>query len=190
MLISGFNLTTADYRRSRRMSLLAGGLVALLVVLLLGQLALWRHLHQATQLTQGRFEKMEAEFRRHQESLQIIREGLPDEAIKRYRTKVATYNQILEAVSFSWTGLLLELEHSVPPAVHLSEIRPDLASREVVLQGTARSFDDLGRLLRALEQRPAFHNVYLLRQAWRKSPSGGAESLDFSVRLECQGASQ
>jgi Tfp pilus assembly protein PilN len=190
MLTSGFNLATSDYRRSRRRSLLAGGLAILLSVLLIGQLLVWEQLRREVRSIDSRLRSMEAEFHRHQDEQQALRREIPEEALKRYRIQVAAYNRLLEAAAFSWTGLLVELERAVPPAVVLTQIQPDPATGQVALQGTARSFDDVGRLLHALERRPAFRDVYLLRQAWRKPAAGGADALDFSVRLAYQGGAR
>lgn len=186
-MIAGFNLATGDYRRERREILLAAGVVTVLAVLLIGQVAAWLVVLRDAQNTGSRLTQMEADFRRHQDGLRAVRAGIPEEAVKRYEVKVAAFNKILEASAFSWTGLLMELERAVPPGVALSEIQPDLASGQVMLRGTARSFEALGRFLRGLEERIAFRDVYLTRQAERKVPAGGQEELDFAVTLTYQG---
>lgn len=187
MLIAGFNLATGEYRRARRDVILAAGVVTVLAFLLIGQAAAWFLVRRDAWATESRLAQMEAEFRRHQDGLRAIRVGIPDEAVKRYEVKVAAFNKILEASAFSWTGLLMELERAVPPGVALREIQPDLSSGRVTLSGTARSFDGLGRFLRGLEERVAFRDVYLMRQAERKVPAGGQEELDFVVTLTYQG---
>jgi len=187
MLIAGFNLATEDYRRERRQVILAAGAVAVLGFLLIGQAAAWFVIRRDAGSTGSRLAQMEAEFRRHQDGLRAVRAGIPDEAVRRYEVRVAAFNKILEASAFSWTGLLMELERAVPPGVALSEIHPDLASGQVMLRGTARSFDDLGRFLRGLEERVAFRDVYLTRQAERKAPAAGQGELEFGVTLTYQG---
>lgn len=187
MLISGFNLAASDYRRSRRELLLAAVVVAVLAILLAGQVALWAVGSQEGRAIAARFAQMEAEFRRHQDEVRAVLAGIPGEAVKQYEAKVGVYNQILEASAFSWTGLLLELERSVPPFVSLGEIHPDLATGQVRLRGVARSFDDLGLFLRGLEERTVFRDVYLLHQADRKAAAGGQDGLEFAVSLVYQG---
>jgi Tfp pilus assembly protein PilN len=107
--------------------------------------------------------------------------------MKRYQVRVKAYNQILEASAFSWIGLLVELERSVPSSVSLKEISPDLATGRVSLRGVARSFEDLSLFLRGLEQRTAFHDVFLLRQAAQETQAGKPEGLEFTVSLVYQG---
>ena len=111
----------------------------------------------------------------------------PGEAIQQYEAKVGFYNRTLEASAFSWTGLLVELERSVPPFVSLGEIHPDLATGQVRLRGMARSFDDLSLFLRGLEERTAFRDIYLLHQADRKAMPGGQDGLEFAVNLVYEG---
>lgn len=187
MLTSGFNLSASDYRRGRRELLRAAAAVAVLAVLLAGQVALWVVGSQEGRAIAARFAQMEAEFCRHQDEVRAVLAAVPEEALKRYETKVGVYNQILEASAFSWTGLLVELERSVPPFVSLTEIHPDLPSRVVRLRGVARSFDDLGLLLRGLEERTVFRDVYLLHQADRRATPGGQDGLEFAVNLVYQG---
>ena len=57
----------------------------------------------------------------------------------------------------------------------------------VTLQGTTRSFDDLGRLLHTLEEQPAFREVFLLRQRETKATPGVPEGLEFAVSLIYKG---
>jgi Tfp pilus assembly protein PilN len=187
MVISGFNLAEADYRRSRRELAMAAGVAGLLALLLVGQFALWISIRREGRSTGERLAQMEQEFRRHEDAVRGIRGGIPDDAIQRYEKQVGVFNQILEASAFSWTTLLAELERSVPPTVSLSEIHPELATGKVMLRGKARSFEDLSLLLRGLEERTMFRDVYLLRQTDRRALPGGPNGLEFAVSLMYQG---
>jgi hypothetical protein len=57
----------------------------------------------------------------------------------------------------------------------------------VALRGTALTFGDLARFLHGLQERTAFREVYLLRQAERKTQSGGQEGLEFAVTFVYEG---
>ena len=184
MLIAGFNLASLDYRKSRRRTLLvAAGALGLALVLAV-QIVLWTGLRREAEGIGRRLAQMEREVGRHEEEVRAIRATIPGDSLKRYQAKVAAYNQILEASAFSWTRLLVELEHAIPPGVYLREIFPDPSSGRVMLSGVARSFDDLARLVRGLAGRTAFRDVYLLRQATRTVGGGG---LDFGLSLIYQG---
>lgn len=187
MVIPGFNLATSDYRRNRRALLLLTAAAGLLIALLAGQLVFWGAQRRANRDVEARLAGMETEFARHQKQAQEFRAKIPAETIKQYEAKVTAYNQIIEASAFSWIGLLMELERAVPPGVTLSTIQPDLSSGKVSLSGETGSFENLSKLLKALEQRENFRDVFLLRQATHKSAGGGPEVVDFSVRLVYEG---
>jgi len=183
MLIPGFNLARTNYRRARRDVILSACTVAVLALLAVWQIAIWAAGRGEREAVALRLARMEAEFQRHQKEVRTIAAGVPAEAMKQYEAKVKAYNQILEASAFPWMRLLMELERSVPPSVFLSEIHPDLETRQVLLRGRARSFEDLSLLLRGLEERIVFRQVYLLRQAERKGQTNKPEGLEFSVSL-------
>jgi hypothetical protein len=187
MVITGFNLAATDYRRHRRRFLTLVAACALLVLALAAQLILWTTQRRENQAVEARLAVMEAEFRQHQSQAQTVLGRIPSETVKQYETKVAAYNQILEASAFSWIGLLVELERSMPPGVTVNSIQPDLSSGKVALRGEARTFEDISKLLRGLEQRATFRDVFLLHQTTRKPAGGGTEMVDFSIILVYEG---
>lgn len=190
MVIAGFNLAPADYRRIRRMRIAAAGVVAVLFLALGVQLAAWAWLQRDVTAVAQRLQRMEQEMGQHEGQVRAVRSGVPPAALKQYEARVAAFNKIIEAGAFSWIGLLVELERAVPPHVYLREITPELATGQVTLRGNARSFEDLTKLLRGLEERTAFRNVFLLRQGEKKAQEGGAGSLDFGVSLIYRGTQQ
>jgi Tfp pilus assembly protein PilN len=183
MLIAGFNLASLDYSRHRRNRLLLAAGCGALILSLAAQCVLWVAQRRENQAVETRLAGMEAELARVQAQAQTVRAKIPADAVKQYEARVATYNKILEASTFSWIALLVELERAVPPGVTVASIQPDLASGKVTLRGEAQSFDRLTRLLNGLEQRAPFRDVFLLHQTKRKSSTDGAEVLDFSVTL-------
>jgi Tfp pilus assembly protein PilN len=187
MVITGFNLAAADYRRTRRTLVRLAVSSVVLVLLLAGQLYFWMMQRRENQAVEARVASMEARFRQHESQAQTVRTTLPAEALKRHEVRVAAYNQMLEASSFSWIGLLVELERAVPPGVTVNTIQPDLSSGRVSLRGEADSFEALTKLLRGLQQRTSFRNVFLLQQAKRKAAGGMDEALEFSVSLTYEG---
>ena len=186
MLIVGFNLASTNYRRARRDVILGVAAVALLGLLFAGQITTWAMGRREQGAIGVRLAKMEGEFQRHQEELRKAVARVPEENMKQYQVRVKAYNQILEASAFSWIGLLVELERSVPPSAFLKEISPNLATGRVSLRGEARTFEDLSLFLRGLEERTAFHDVFLLHQTELPNQPGKAEGLDFAVSLTYQ----
>jgi type IV pilus assembly protein PilN len=187
MVIAGFNLAAADYRQKRRTLVQLAVASGVLALLLAGQAYVWVAQRRENQAVEARVAAMEARLRQHQSQAQAVRTTLPVEALKRHEVRVAAYNQMLEASAFSWIGLLVELERAVPSGVTVTAIQPDLASGKVSLQGEARSFEELTKLLRGLEQRTSFRDVFLLRQAKRKAAGAASEGWEFSVSLRYAG---
>jgi Tfp pilus assembly protein PilN len=190
MVIRGFNLATADYRRVRRQSLLTSVAAGCLALILLAQVAYWAVLRHQTGGIGTRVAAMETQVRGQEEKSRGSRAGAPAD-LKAYEAKVAAYNKIIEASTFSWTGLLFELERVVPPTIELQDIQPDLATGKVTLSGMSRSFEDVTKFVHALSQRPAFKDVNLLREAERKQDARPgrppAKEVAFGVTLLYEG---
>ncbi len=187
MVTAGFNLAAADYRRTRRTVMRLAAASIVLLVLLAGQIYLWLAQRRENRTVEARVAVMEARFRQHDSQAKTVRTKIPAETIKDYEVKVAAYNHMLEASAFSWIGLLVELERSVPPGVTVSTIQPNLSSGRVSLRGEAISFQELTKLLRSLEQRTRFRDVFLLHQTKRKAVGPTPETLEFSVSLTYEG---
>ena len=190
MLITGFNLATTSYRRVRRDLFVALAAIVVLALLLAGEVVYWASGRPERTAIASRLGQMEAELERHQKEVRAVMATVPQDAMKRYQVRVTAYNQILDASTFSWIGLLTELERAVPPGILLKDINPDLATGRVSLRGVARSFDTLTQLLHGLEQRTAFHNVFLLQQTdqqqgqqGQQGQPGKPEGLEFNVSL-------
>ena len=190
MVIHGFNLATADYRRLRRERLHAAGAALVLGLALLVQVGVWAATHKDGTDTGGRLAAMEREVRRHEDQLRAARAGIPADALKSYETKLAAYNKILEAGAFSWTGLLIELERAASPGVELRQIQPDPTTGRVTLMGQAQEFEDISRFVQTLSQRPAFRQVDLLSQADRPAAPGQPGGLNFTLSLVYEGRLQ
>jgi hypothetical protein len=187
MVISGFNLAVSDYHRNRRTLLLLTAATTLLIVVLAGQLVVWGAQRRANRAVEARLAEMETELARHQKQAQEVRAKIPAETVKQYEAKVVAYNQILEASAFSWIGLLVELERAIPPGVTVSSIQPDLTTGRVALLGETDSFESVTKLLKGLEQRTNFRDVFLLHQATRRSTGSAPDVIEFSVRLVYEG---
>ena len=183
MLITGFNLSSTDYARTRRARLLLTGCCAVLCLALIGQLVAWGIVRRTDTGIVARLETMRTELRQHQQALQAVKARIPAEAVKRAETAIGAYNKILEGSAFSWIGLLVELERSMPAGVILSDIQPDPTTGAVAIRGWARNFEEVSKLLSALQEQPKFREVYLRRQSEKKAGIGGPGQMEFSLNL-------
>lgn len=145
----------------------------------------YRSLARAIVPAEARLRAVEAEARRLEAA---HAGGVPAEtreALAALPAQVEAYNEILAAAAFPWTGLLMELEASLPPHVGLTAIQPDPGSGAVTLQGLARTFADLTAFITLLEQRAPFPEVQLLRHSEQARGAGeGARPQDFAIRLQ------
>lgn len=134
---------------------------------------------------EARLRALEAEARRLETAHAGEMPAGTREALAALPDQMAAYNEILASAAFPWTGLLMELEASLPPNVGLTAIQPDPASGAVTLQGQARAFADLTAFIALLEQREPFQEVQLLRHS--EQGRGGAEAArlqEFTLRLQ------
>jgi Tfp pilus assembly protein PilN len=187
MLIPGFNLSSTDYAQTRRARIVLAAASGVLLLLLVGQLAAWGIVRRADTRNAARLETLQAELRQHQSALQAVKAQIPPDVVKRTETAVAGYNRILEAAAFSWIGLLVDLERAVPPGIVLADIQPDPTTGAVALHGSARSFEELSKLVSALQNEPHFSEVFLRRQAEKPTALGAAGQLEFSLSLVYRG---
>lgn len=145
----------------------------------------YRSLVRSTAPAEARLRALEADARRVEAQHTAAIPAETRAALAALPARVEIYNRILVAAAFSWTGLLMELEASLPPNVGLASIQPDPASGTVTLQGLAKGFADITAFITLLEQRVAFHDVQLLRHS--EQARGGAEAAhlqDFTLRLQ------
>ncbi len=187
MLIAGFNLSSTDYARTRHTRRVLTGAAALLLVVLIGQLVAWGVLRRSDTRQTGRLEMLQAELRQHQAALQAVKARIPPDVMKRTEAAVTAYNRIIDAGAFSWMSLLVDLEKAVPPGIVLADIQPDPATGSVALRGSARTFEDLSKLVTALQAEPDFRDVFLRRQAEKPATVGTAGQLEFSLNLVYRG---
>lgn len=166
-----------------RVALWAAG--SLLVAVLTGaHLIHYRSVAGSVALDEVRLRALEAEAKgleaRHARGLP----GETREALAALPARLEAYNRIIAATAFSWTGLLMELEESLPPNVGLTAIHPDPASGTVTLEGAARGLADIEAFLTLLGQRPVFRDAFLMRH--NEQGRGGAEGprlQDFTIKL-------
>lgn len=189
------NLASDEYARARRQWRWASLALAAVLALTAGQLWVAWSLMGARPSAGGRIARLAEEVARLEAQPKDpghplgapLGEPLAPGGSKALRARIDRYNRILEAAAFSWSGLLSEFERAVPPDVALAAIQPDIGASTVTVHGLARRFDDIGAFLRALEDRPAFQEVYLLHQAERKGQGGAEGALEFTVSMRYRG---
>lgn len=109
---------------------------------------------------------------------------LSNAAIAGIPKQIAFVKNLRERVGFSWTQLLTDLESALPPRISLNTVSMEEKTHTIQLQGTAKSLDDLNRLIHKLEDHAAFHHVLLGQHATKHSKDNHQENIvSFSMKV-------
>lgn len=79
--------------------------------------------------------------------------------------KVDLINGIIITKSFSWTGLLTELEARTPGNITVVQISPDFKSKKIQISGVAPTANDALSYVDLLTKSGSFSEVFLLKHA-------------------------
>jgi Fimbrial assembly protein (PilN) len=107
---------------------------------------------------------------------QLVREGLslPGDQIAMLQGKIAFANLLSEKRAFSWTRLLSELEETVPANVSICSVKLDFQQSSIVVDGLARSLQDVNVFVETLQTHRAFQKAVLAKHEMHKGRDGGA----------------
>jgi hypothetical protein len=107
---------------------------------------------------------------------QLAREGLtlPGDQIAMVQGKIAFANLLSEKRAFSWTRLLSELEEAVPANVSIGSVKLDFQQSNIVVDGLARSLQDVNIFVQTLQSHRAFQKAVLAKHEVHKGRDGVA----------------
>ena len=91
---------------------------------------------------------------------------------------------VIEADSFNWTKMFMDLEQTLPTGVHVLRIEPKLehGTVSVKFEAGASSQDSKAQLIKAFEDSKSFSDFVLSSEGVPKSPGGtDVLNLEFSV---------
>lgn len=153
------NLASRPFRNTRLPRLLLGlswlGLAALTA---LQALLVYRLLPAQTEPRWREARRLETQLATLAEREQRSRTNVPSATLKRW----AALREIVDRRAFSWSRLLQVLEEATPPGVRYLSLAPQPQEDGLGLEfeAEARSQADVLELVRALEARPEFEQVY------------------------------
>jgi Tfp pilus assembly protein PilN len=98
-------------------------------------------------------------------------------------------NTIIDAQSFNWTRMFMDLEHILPGGVHVINIEPQQVNGEATLKLTvgAESEEAKNRFLQALEKSAVFSDIELINVKEGKQEAGG-DTLTLELTFAYSGA--
>jgi hypothetical protein len=90
---------------------------------------------------------------------------------------------VIDARSINWTQMFMDLEHTLPPGVHIVRIEPKLDKGIVSVKfvvGAVNSEAEL-KLLKAFEESKSFSQVELLSEHVETTPGGDPLVVEFTA---------
>jgi type IV pilus assembly protein PilN len=173
------NLATKAQETHRRFLVGAGAVagVAGIVFLILG----W-HVYSVRKVDEelrARTQKMQeemAQLERQRSDLERFF-NLPENA--KLHDRAAFLNSIIDARSFNWTQMFMDLEHILPGGVHVVSIEPRQVKGHVEVKLTIGADSDEAKLkfLRALEESKVFTEVALDKESVPIGGPGGDQKV-------------
>jgi hypothetical protein len=159
-----------------------------LTLLSLGLIGWWWEESQNVDAIAERYETAAARtetLNRQFEAL-LAREGLtlPGDQIALVQGKIAFANLLSEKRAFSWTRLLSELEETVPANVSIGSVKLDFQQSNIVVDGLARSLQDVNLFVQTLQTHRAFQNAVLAKHEVHKGRDGEAVTMSIEGGMD------
>jgi len=177
------NLATQPLVSHRRFLMAAAllGLLGLALFLALG----WRFysLRKADEDYRARAGKVQQEMARLLEQKADLQRFFAKDENRNLQERARFIDDVIEARSFNWTKMFMDLEHTLPTGVHVVRIEPKLEKGSVSVKfvvGTA-SRESRIQLLKAFEESKSFTHVELLATELPRQGSTDALTVEFSV---------
>src|SRR5215469_2705909 len=157
----GLNLATKPLVSHRRF-FVGSAIVATLGGFLLIYLGLqFFTLRKADEEFRGRLGKVQVEMARLQEQRNDLERFYARQENHNLQDRAKFVGGVIEARSFNWTKMFMDLEHTLPPGVHVVRIEPKLdsgsAAVKFVVGGSSQ--ESKVKLLKAFEDSPSFTHI-------------------------------
>jgi len=177
------NLATKPLVSHRRF-LVAGALFGLLGSALFLSLG-WRFysLRKADEDFRARAGKIQQEMARLLEQRDDLRRFFEKDENRHLQERAKFIDEVIEARSFNWTKMFMDLEHTLPAGVHVLRIEPKLEKGTVSVKFVVGAANREARiqLLKAFENSKSFSHVELLSTELPKQGSTDALTVEFSA---------
>lgn len=140
-------------------------------------------LPQRTSARHAEAERLEQTLKTSAERVAVAKADVSIESLKLWTALKA----IVDGRTFSWTGLLADLERVVPPGVRIMSLSPDQKDgrTQLRLEALMRKAEESLEFLHALEARPQFSLVYPLSVS---EDSQGLRHTSYTMLYEPQAA--
>jgi hypothetical protein len=177
------NLATKPLVSHRRFLVGAAlvGILAGVLFLFLG----WRFytLRKAEENYRARVGKIEREMDRLMEQRRVLEQFFGKDENRNLEERAKFDGAVIEGRSFNWTKMFMDLEHTLPPGVHVLRIEPKLDRDSLAVKFVvgASSQEAKVELLKAFEGSKSFAHVELTSEGVPKEGSKDAFTVEFSA---------
>lgn len=177
------NLATTPLVSHRRF--LAGatvvGILGACLFLFLG----WRYysLRKADAALRARTEKIDQEMSRLRSKRQELDRFFAQQEGAHLQERAKFITSVIEARSFNWTEMFMDLERILPEGTHVLRIEPKLEKGSVLVRFVvgARGPEEKEKLLKAFEESSSFSEVVLLSEQFPRQPGADPLTIEFSA---------
>jgi len=155
------NLASRPFRNTRLPRLLLGlAWLGVLALTVLQAVLVWRLLPAHTEPQWREARRLESQLATMAQRDKLARTEVDKDTLERW----SALQELVDRRAFSWSRLFVVLEELAPPGVRVLSLAPRVqgGSVKLELEAEARSQPEALELLRALEARPEFEQVYPL----------------------------
>jgi hypothetical protein len=177
------NLATKPLVSHRRF-LVGAALIGLLGSVLLVLLG-WRFytLRKADEDFRARLGKIQLEMDQLQNQRNDLERFFAKDENRNLQVRAKFIGDVIEARSFNWTKMFMDLEHILPAGVHVLRIEPKLQRGSVAVEFVVAGSNQEAKLglLKAFEDSKSFTHIELLSAELPKQGSSDAFQVEFSA---------
>lgn len=134
------------------------------------------NLRKADEDFRSRVGKIQRERERLDEQRSELQRFFARDENRNLQERARFVGNVIRAGSFNWTKMFMDLEHTLPPGVHVLRIDPKLENGSVsvkfVVGGSSQEAE--GQLLKAFEESKSFTHIELTSVGLPKSGNPGA----------------
>jgi type IV pilus assembly PilN-like protein len=183
MMRLDINLATQPYEDGRRFWMRWGpilgvaGLVTL--VLLITAISSWA----AARKDQVQISKFKDDIAKCEQERAKAQEVLDRPENRNTRDQSKFINSLIRRKSFSWTQVFSDLEHMMPPELHVTAIHPEVAKDnqlQIKLSVVGRSRDRAFQLVHRMEQSPRFYQPQIEEESHQTGQNGDVTHFEIA----------
>jgi Tfp pilus assembly protein PilN len=160
------NLASRPFYNVRAVRALIGALGLIVVALSLFNVVQLVRLTASQRTLGARASEAETRAQRLRTEAARIRTQINQRELETVSAAAREANSIIDRRAFSWTGLFIQLEATLPDDVRITSVQPrlDKDTFKVGIIAEARRAEDVAGFIEALEQTGSFKNVVPLQQ--------------------------